>query len=44
MLTYVPSMRISARDALDHDWIQTYTKEQTPIDVPSLDNAILNIR
>nr|3HX4_A Chain A, Calmodulin-domain protein kinase 1 [Toxoplasma gondii] len=44
MLTYVPSMRISARDALDHEWIQTYTKEQISVDVPSLDNAILNIR
>nr|ATD14371.1 calcium-dependent protein kinase 1 [Besnoitia besnoiti] len=44
MLTYVPSMRISARDALDHEWIQTYTKEQISVDVPSLDNAILNIQ
>ncbi|KAL8272027.1 hypothetical protein Esti_004151 [Eimeria stiedai] len=44
MLTYVPTMRISARDALEHEWLKTADGATESIDVPSLESTILNIR
>ncbi|KAL8456151.1 hypothetical protein Emag_000036 [Eimeria magna] len=44
MLTYVPTMRITARDALEHDWLKTADAAAESIDVPSLESTILNIR
>nr|ACP74204.1 calmodulin domain protein kinase [Eimeria bovis] len=44
MLTYVPTMRISARDALEHAWLKEAESAADAIDVPSLESTILNIR
>eukprot|EP00922_Rhytidocystis_sp_ex-Travisia-forbesii_P065500 GHVS01097320.1.p1 GENE.GHVS01097320.1~~GHVS01097320.1.p1 ORF type:complete len:504 (-),score=61.19 GHVS01097320.1:558-2069(-) len=44
MLTYVPSMRISAREALEHEWIRKMTADNVPVDVPSLEASITNMR
>nr|4YSJ_A Chain A, Calmodulin-like domain protein kinase [Eimeria tenella]4YSJ_B Chain B, Calmodulin-like domain protein kinase [Eimeria tenella]4YSM_A Chain A, Calmodulin-like domain protein kinase [Eimeria tenella]4YSM_B Chain B, Calmodulin-like domain protein kinase [Eimeria tenella]4YUQ_A Chain A, Calmodulin-like domain protein kinase [Eimeria tenella]4YUQ_B Chain B, Calmodulin-like domain protein kinase [Eimeria tenella]4YZB_A Chain A, Calmodulin-like domain protein kinase [Eimeria tenella]4YZ len=44
MLAYVPTMRISARDALEHEWLKTTDAATDSIDVPSLESTILNIR
>lgn len=45
MLAYVPSMRISAKDALDHPWIKsTDVTAKDSINLPSLESTILNIR
>ncbi|KAK6589771.1 calmodulin-domain kinase 1 [Cryptosporidium xiaoi] len=45
MLTFHPSMRISATQCLEHPWIQKYSSEITTIkDLPSLESAMTNIR
>lgn len=45
MLTYVPSMRISAREAVEHPWIKKMAfGDADKIDVPSLETAISNFR
>ncbi|OEH75482.1 calmodulin-domain protein kinase [Cyclospora cayetanensis] len=44
MLAYVPTMRISARDALEHEWLKKTDADTDSIDVPSLESTILNIR
>ncbi|CDJ46330.1 CAM kinase, CDPK family TgCDPK1, putative [Eimeria brunetti] len=44
MLAYVPSMRISARDALEHPWFKQADAAAAAIDLPSLESTILNIR
>lgn len=45
MLTYVPSMRISAREALEHQWIKKYANADIDkIDVPCLETTITNFR
>ncbi|CDJ28906.1 uncharacterized protein EMH_0045050 [Eimeria mitis] len=44
MLAYVPTMRISARDALEHPWLKSTERQTDNIDLPSLESTILNIR
>eukprot|EP01069_Polyplicarium_translucidae_P003475 Polyplicarium_translucidae@DN231_c0_g1_i2.p1 len=42
MLTYVPAMRISALEALEHEWMQL-TSEQV-MDLPALEQTMENMR
>ncbi|GAW79315.1 calcium-dependent protein kinase 4 [Plasmodium gonderi] len=45
MLMYTSAVRISARDALEHEWIKLMTsKDNVNIDIPSLELSITNIR
>lgn len=45
MLMYTSAVRISARDALEHEWIRLMTsKDNVKIDIPSLELSIANIR
>ncbi|KNC35420.1 CAMK/CDPK protein kinase [Plasmodium falciparum RAJ116] len=45
MLMYTSAVRISARDALEHEWIKMMTsKDNLNIDIPSLELSIANIR
>eukprot|EP00920_Eleutheroschizon_duboscqi_P041915 GHVT01100589.1.p1 GENE.GHVT01100589.1~~GHVT01100589.1.p1 ORF type:complete len:511 (+),score=82.11 GHVT01100589.1:538-2070(+) len=43
MLTYVPSERITAKAAVEHEWIKKFAAEGK-MDLPSLDSCIANIR
>lgn len=44
MLTYVPSMRISAREALEHEWVKKMSAEDHKVELPSLEASVLNMR
>lgn len=45
MLTFHPSLRITATQCLEHPWIQKYSTETPTItDLPSLESAMTNIR
>ncbi|EEA05187.1 calcium-dependent protein kinase, putative [Cryptosporidium muris RN66] len=45
MLTFHPSLRISAAQCLEHSWIQKYAIESPSIDdLPSLESAMTNIQ
>ncbi|KAF8821295.1 calcium-dependent protein kinase CDPK3 [Cardiosporidium cionae] len=43
MLTYIPSMRISTKAALEHQWLKIIN-ETEKVDLPSLESSIRNIR
>ncbi|KAH8585113.1 calmodulin-domain kinase 1 [Cryptosporidium sp. chipmunk genotype I] len=45
MLTFHPSLRITATQCLEHPWIQKYSRATPTIsDLPSLESAMTNIR
>eukprot|EP00918_Siedleckia_nematoides_P015032 GHVU01032605.1.p1 GENE.GHVU01032605.1~~GHVU01032605.1.p1 ORF type:complete len:255 (+),score=58.33 GHVU01032605.1:387-1151(+) len=45
MLTYVPSMRITAREALEHEWVKSMTQnEAVSHDISNLEATMKNMR
>jgi len=44
MLTYVPSMRISAREALEHEWMKSMMASEPVGDIANLESTMQNMR
>eukprot|EP00923_Selenidium_pygospionis_P035508 GHVN01061944.1.p1 GENE.GHVN01061944.1~~GHVN01061944.1.p1 ORF type:complete len:505 (+),score=94.94 GHVN01061944.1:247-1761(+) len=44
MLTYVPSMRITTREALEHEWVKSMTAGDSIGDIGNLESTMMNMR